>query len=84
MTYGIVRLIKEIALGTVFALCLYMVFGGYIAAMFNGKLPMMKHNEPKRMCAVFQDGMVYGRDSVISIDAYHEKTGQSFEMVECK
>jgi ABC-type long-subunit fatty acid transport system fused permease/ATPase subunit len=76
--------LKEITLGIVFALCLYMVFGGYIVAMFNGKLPFMQHNEPKRMCAVFQDGTKYGRDSVKSIDAYHEKTGQSFEMVECK
>ena len=76
--------LKEIALGTAFALCLYAVFGGYIAAMLNGKLPFMQDNEPARMCAVFQDGMVYGRDSVKSIDAYHEKTGQSFEMVECK
>jgi hypothetical protein len=76
--------LKEIALGTVCALCLYSVFGGYIAAMLNGKLPFMQDNEPARMCAVFQDGTKYGRDSVISIDAYHENTGQSFEMVECK
>ncbi|MBP6517882.1 hypothetical protein [Shewanella sp.] len=77
-------LLKEIALGTVCALCLYAMFGGYIVAMFNGKLPFMQHNEPKQMCVVFQDGTKYGLDSVISIDAYHEKTGQSFEMVECK
>jgi ABC-type long-subunit fatty acid transport system fused permease/ATPase subunit len=75
--------LKEITLGIVTALCLYAIFGGYIAAMFNGKLPFMQDNEPARMCAVFQDGMVYGRDSTLSIDAYHEKTGQSFEMVEC-
>lgn len=83
MTYGIVRLIKEIALGTVFALCLYAVFGGYIVAMFNGKLPMMQRTEPARMCAVFQDGTKYGRGSVKSIDAYHEKTGQSFDYEVC-
>ena len=76
--------IKEIALGTVFALCLYVVFGGYIAAMFNVKLPFMQDNEPKRMCAVFQDGTKYGRDIVISIDAYHEKTGQSFDYEACE
>lgn len=76
--------LKEITLGIVTALCLYAIFGGYIAAMFNGKLPMMQDNEPARMCAVFKDGTKYGRDSVKSIDAYHEKTGQSFEMVECK
>lgn len=75
--------LKEIALGTVCALCLYSVFGGYIAAMLNGKLPFMQDNEPARMCAVFQDGMVYGRDSTISIDAYHEKTGQSFDYEVC-
>lgn len=76
--------LKEIALCTVCALCLYAVFGGYIVAMFNGKLPFMQDNEPARMCAVFQDGTKYGRDSTISIDAYHEKTGQSFEMAECE
>lgn len=53
-------------------------------AIFNGKLPMMQNNEPARMCAVFQDGTTYGRDSILSIDAYHKKTGQAFEMVECK
>lgn len=76
--------IKEIALGTVCALCLYVVFGGYIAAMFNGKLPMMQRTEPARMCAVFQDGTKYGRDSVKSIDAYHENTGQSFDYEVCE
>lgn len=76
--------LKEITLGIVTALCLYAIFGGYIAAMLNGKLPFMQDNEPARMCAVFPDGVVYGRDSFVSIKAYHEKTKQSFEMVECK
>lgn len=75
--------LKEITLGIVTALCLYAIFGGYIAAMLNGRLPFMQDNEPVRMCAVFQGGTTYGRDSTLSIDAYHEKTGQSFEMVEC-
>ena len=77
-------MLKELLIGTVTALCLYIVFGGYIVAIFNGKLPMMQNNEPARMCAVFQDGTTYGRDSILSIDAYHEKTGQVFEMVVCK
>lgn len=77
-------MLKDLLLGTVTALCLYIVFGGYIVAIFNGKLPMMQNNEPARMCAVFQDGTTYGRDSILSIDAYHEKTKQSFEMVVCK
>lgn len=77
-------MIKGLLIGTVTALCLYMVFGGYISAIFNGKLPMMQNNEPARMCAVFQDGTTYGSDSILSIDAYHEKTGQVFEMVVCR
>lgn len=77
-------MLKGLLIDTVAALCLYIVFGGYIVAIFNGKLPMMKNNEPARMCAVFQDGTTYGRDSILSIDAYHEKTSQSFEMVVCK
>lgn len=77
-------MLKELLLGTVSALCLYIVFCGYIVAIFNGKLPMMQNNEPARMCAVFQDGTTYGRDSILSIDAYHDKTGQVFEMVVCK
>ena len=77
-------MLKELLVGAVTAMCLYIVFGGYIVAIFNGKLPMMQNNEPARMCAVFQDGTTYGRDSILSIDAYHEKTGQSFEMVVCK
>lgn len=76
--------LKEITLGIVTTLCLYALFGGYIAAMFNGKLPFMQGNEPARMCAVFQDGTKYGRDSTLSIDAYQENNGQAFEMVECK
>lgn len=75
--------LKEITLGIVTALCLYAIFGGYIAAMLNGRLPFMQDNEPARMCAVFQDGTKYGRDSTLSIDAYHEKTGQSFEITGC-
>lgn len=77
-------MLKELLIGTVTALCLYIVFGGYIVAILSGKLPMMQNNEPARMCAVFQDGTTYGRDSILSIDAYHEKTGQVFEMVVCK
>lgn len=77
-------MLKELLIGTVTALCLYIVFGGYIVSIFNGKLPMMQNNEPARMCAVFQDGTTYGRDSILSIDAYHEKTGQVFDMVVCK
>ena len=77
-------MLKELLIGAVTALCLYIVFGGYIVAIFNGKLPMMQNNEPARMCAVFQDGTKYGRDSILSIDAYHDKTKQSFEMVVCK
>lgn len=77
-------MLKEFLVGTVTALCLYIVFGGYIVAIFNGKLPFMQNNEPARMCAVFQDGTTYGGDSILSIDAYHKKTGQVFEMVVCK
>ena len=77
-------MLKNIMLTCVFALCLYAVLGGYIVAMFSGKLPFMQNNEPSRMCAAFQDGTTYGRDSILSIDAYHEKTGQVFEMVACK
>ena len=77
-------MLKELLIGAVTALCLYIVFGGYIVAIFNGKLPMMQNNKPARMCAVFQDGTKYGRDSILSIDAYHDKTKQSFEMVVCK
>lgn len=76
--------IKETALGIVTAICLYAIFGGYIAAMLNGKMPFMQDNEPDRMCAVFQDGTKYGRDSTLSIDAYHEKTGQSFDYEVCE
>jgi hypothetical protein len=76
--------LKEITLGIVTALCLYAVFGGYIAAMFNGNLPFMQRTEPAQMCAVFQDGTKYGRDSTLSIDAYHEKTGQSFDYEVCE
>ena len=77
-------MLKEILIGTVAALCLYIVFGSYIVAILSGKLPMMQNNEPARMCAVFQDGTTYGSDSILSIDAYHKKTGQVFEMVVCK
>lgn len=77
-------MLKELLIGTVTALCLYAIFGGYIVAIFNGKFPFMHNNEPERMCAVFQDGATYGRDSILSIDAYHNKTGQVFEMVACK
>lgn len=77
-------MLKELLIGTVTALCLYAIFGGYVVAIFNGKLPMMQNKEPARMCAVFQDGTTYGRDSILSIDAYHDKTGQVFEMVVCK
>lgn len=76
--------LKEITIGIVTAICLYAIFGSYIAAIFNGNLPFMQDNEPTKMCAVFQDGTKYGRDSTLSIDSYHEKTGQSFEMVGCK
>lgn len=76
--------LKDILLGCTFAVCLYVVFGGYIVAMFNGDLPAMENHEPKRSCAVFQDGTSFGRDSVISIDAYHEKTGQTFDYTECE
>lgn len=71
------------ALTCLFILVIYAVIGGYIIAMFNGKLPMMQENEPTRMCAVFQDGTKFGRDSVISIDAYHEKTKQIFDYEVC-
>lgn len=75
--------LKSIALTCVFILVVYAVLGGYIVAMFNGNLPMMQNNEPARMCAAFQDGTKFGRDRVISIDAYHEKTKQSFDYQEC-
>jgi len=75
--------LKNIILTCVFIVVVYAVIGGYIVAMFNGKMPMMKNNEPARMCAVFQDGTSFGRDSIISIDAYHEKTKQSFDYQEC-
>lgn len=75
--------LKEITLAIVTALCLYAIFGSYIAAMLNGNMPFMQDNEPARMCAVFQDGTKYGRDSTLSIDAYHEKTGQSFYYEVC-
>lgn len=78
------NMVKEVALCALTALCLYAFFGGYIVAMFSGKLPLMKDNEPAKMCAVFQDGMTYGSDSILSIDAYHEKTKQIFDVVKCK
>ena len=78
------NMVKEVALWTLTALCLYAFFGGYIVAMFSGKLPLMQNNEPVKMCAVFQDGTTYGRDSILSIDSYHEKTGQSFDYKKCK
>lgn len=77
-------MVKEVALCALTALCLYAFFGGYIVAMFNGKLPMQQPVKQARMCAVFQDGTTYGSDSVISIDAYHEKTGQSFDYQKCQ
>lgn len=78
------NMVKEVALCALTALCLYAFFGGYIVAMFNGKLPMQQPVEQARMCAVFQDGTTYGSDSILSIDSYHEKTGQFFEIVKCK
>lgn len=75
--------LKNIILTFVFVLCVYVVLGGYIAAMLSGKLPMMQNNEPARMCAVFQDGTSFWRDSIISIDAYHEKTKQSCDYERC-
>lgn len=77
-------MLKELLIGAVTALCLYIVFGSYIVAILSGKLPFMQNNEPARMCAVFQDGTTYGSDSILSIDAYHDKTKQSFEMMACK
>jgi len=79
----VLAVLKETALGIVTALCLYAIFGGYIAAMFNGKLPIQQSEKQVSMCAVFQDGTTYGRDSTISIDAYHERTKQSFDYQEC-
>ena len=78
------NMVKEVMLCALTALCLYAFFGGYIVAMFSGKLPMMQDNEPAKMCAVFQDGMTYGSDSILSIDAYHEKTGQIFDYQKCQ
>ena len=78
------NMVKEVALCALTALCLYAFFGGYIVAMFSGKLPMMQDNEPAKMCAVFQDGTTYGRDSILSIDAYHEKTWQIFDCQKCQ
>lgn len=77
------NMVKEVALCALTALCLYAFFGGYIMAMFKGKLPMQQPVEQVRMCAVFQDGTTYGSDSALSIDAYHEKTGQSFDYQKC-
>lgn len=77
-------MVKEVSLCALAALCLYAFFGSYIVAMFSGKLPMMQDNEPAKMCAVFQDGTTYGRDSILSIDAYHEKTGQIFDFQKCQ
>ena len=75
--------LKNIALTCVFMVLVYAILGGYIVAMFNGKMPMMRDKEPKPVCAVFQDGTTFGRDRVISIDAYHAKTKQSFDYQEC-
>lgn len=80
----VVNMVKEVALCALTALCLYAFFGGYIVAMFSGKLPLMQNNEPAKMCAVFQDGTIYGRDSTLSIDSYHEKTNQSFYYEACE
>ena len=76
--------IKNIILTCVFALCLYAVFGAYIKAMFNGNLPMMKHNEPKEVCAVFPDGIKYNRSAAVSIRNYSKKSGQTFDYQPCK
>lgn len=78
------NMVKEVALCALTALCLYAFFGSYIVAMFSGKLPLMRDNEPEKMCAVFQDGTTYGRDSILSIDSYHKKTGQSFDYQKCQ
>lgn len=75
--------LKNIGLTCAFILVVYAVLGGYIVAMFNGKMPMMQDNESKPMCAVFQDGTRFMRTRTISIDAYHEKTNQSFDYMEC-
>lgn len=77
-------MIKDIILGCVFVLVLYSILGGYIVAMFNGVLPGMENHEPPQMCVVFKDGTTYGRDSKLSIAAYHERTGQSFDYRECR
>lgn len=75
--------LENIALTCLFIVVVYAMFGGYIVAMFSGYLPAMQDNEPNHMCAVFQDGTKFGRDRVISIDAYHEKTKQSFDYEVC-
>ncbi|MGL4518064.1 MAG: hypothetical protein ACRCUH_15395 [Shewanella sp.] len=78
------NMVKEVVLCALTALCLYAFFGSYIVAMFNGKLPMQQSEKQVSMCAVFQDGMTYGSDSVLSIDAYHERTKQSFDYQQCQ
>lgn len=78
------NMVKEVVLCALTALCLYAFFGSYIMPMFNSKLPIQQSEKQVSMCAVFQDGMTYGSDSVLSIDDYHKKTGQVFEVVKCK
>lgn len=75
--------LKNIILTCVFAFCVYAVLVSYLVAMFNGSLPMMRNNEPARVCAAFPDGNSYGRDSVKSIEKYSKKTRQSFEYKDC-
>lgn len=68
----------------VFAACIYLVFGSYIAAMFTGNLPMMSNKEPEEMCAFFAGGARFGIQRATSIKAYAERTREKFEVKPCK
>ena len=76
--------IKNLILSVIFALCIYVVFGGYFYAMMSGNLPGQKNNEPAEMCAVFSDGESYSMAYPKSIKKYARVTGLKYKRVECK
>lgn len=68
--------LKETMLTCIFALCVYVAL-----CMLMGKT---LYGLPVNSCAVFQDGTKFNGDNIKQIDAYHEKTGQSFDYMECE
>lgn len=75
--------IKNLALGVVFAACVHLVFCVYLSAMFNAELPLQENLEPISMCVRFEDGTKFGRERYSSISRYRETTGQSYKDEPC-